>query len=136
MRSPSRYRSLAVGTASHFLRVAAPAIACIMTGCREPARTAPLFTPMRQAIAIVEANRALIDAGLKARGSVRGHFRDSDGTRRHFDLDARLQVVPPDHMRIVMEHALAGEEFEAGMNREKWWLWVLALLRSVLSETP
>lgn len=78
---------------------------------------------MSEAIAIVEANRRSMGAGLRARGSARGHFRDSDGVRRHFDLEAKLLVLPPDHLRFVLEHVLGGDELRVGMNNAKWWLW-------------
>ena len=95
----------------------------LAAGCRGPGRVA-MFTPMSEAVAIVEANRRSIPTGLRAYGSVRGHFLDAAGVRRHYDLEAKLLVLPPDSLRFVMEHMLAGDELRVGMNDEKWWVWV------------
>ena len=79
---------------------------------------------MSQAVAIIEDNQGSLPPAMRARGSAAGHFRDSDGARRHFDLDAKLLVRPADHMRFVMEHALSGDEVRVGMNETMWWVWV------------
>lgn len=97
-------------------------VGCVLfcaTGCQPESRPGPVLS-MHQALQIVDANQRLRVTGLKARGSAAGHF-DDGGRRRHFDLDAKLQVLPPDHMRFVLAHVLAGDEVEVGMNQAKWW---------------
>jgi len=79
---------------------------------------------MSQAIGIVESNRQSIPSGLRARGSARGRFRDGQGVRRHYDLEAKLLIRPPHSLRFVMEHVLAGDELRVGMNEARWWIWV------------
>jgi hypothetical protein len=81
-----------------------------------------MFRPMNEAIGVVNANQRRITTGLKASGGARGFFTDDSGKKRHFDLDARLQVVLPTHMRFVMKSVLGGDELEVGMNDDKWWL--------------
>ena len=93
----------------------------MLSGCPPP-KVLPAWHTMQDAVAIVEANRALAVDGLKAHGSVRGRFADDSGARRHFDLEGRLQLVAPDHMRFVLENAFGGEELQIGMNDAKWWL--------------
>ncbi len=95
----------------------------LFAGCQEPERM-PVFTPMRQAVGIVEANRHRVRTGLKATGTARGYFKDNRGNRRHLDLGAKLQVVPPTHMRFVLQDALGQDQLEVGMNDAKWWLLV------------
>lgn len=90
-------------------------------GCAREERV-PTFRPMREAVAVAEANRRLVTEGLKATGSVWLEFVDEGGTRRHFDLDGKLQVRPPGHMRFAMQSALGRDEFEVGMNDVKWWV--------------
>jgi hypothetical protein len=92
-------------------------------GCPEPPRQAG-FLPKQQAMAKIQANRSLIDGGLKARGSARGHFLDAEGKRRHYDLIGKLQLVQPAHLRFVMENVLGRDELEVGMNDLKWWVFV------------
>jgi len=91
--------------------------------CASPQRT-PVFRPMEEAVALVERNRRALPPALRAQGSARGHFVDADGKRRHFDLDAKLLVLPPDHLRFALAHVLGGDELRAGINAEKWWIWV------------
>jgi hypothetical protein len=79
---------------------------------------------MSQAVALIEDNQALTPPAMRARGAAAGHFRDADGKRRHFNLDAKLLVRPADYMRFVMEHALSGDEVRVGMNETMWWVWV------------
>lgn len=93
----------------------------MLSGCPPP-KALPVWHTMQDAVAIVEANRALAADGLKAHGSVRGRFADDSGARRHFDLEGRLQLIAPDHMRFVLENAFGGEELQIGMNDAKWWL--------------
>ncbi len=98
-------------------------VALLAAGCGEPKRSA-MFTPMQRAVGIVEANRDLVRTGLKASGSARGFFVDDRGRKQHFDLGAKLQVVPPSHMRFVLQNAFGQDELEVGMNADKWWLLV------------
>lgn len=95
----------------------------VIAGCEQPQRVV-VFHTMEQAIDIVEANRRAVSGGLKASGSASGRFVDPEGRTRRFDLEAKLQIVPPSHMRFVLQHALGGDELEVGMNTEKWWLLV------------
>ncbi len=97
--------------------------------------TKPGFLTKQQAIRIVEANRAAISGGLKARGSARGSFRDPDGKVRSFDLIGKLLVAPPDHLRFTLESVFGGDELEVGMNTAKWWT-VTQRPRSVYREGP
>jgi len=99
------------------------AVALLCTGCPPPARV-PLIRPIDESIAAIEANASRLAVGLKARGSVRGHFRDDRGTGRHYDLSGVLQVYPPESMRWVMKSALGYDELEAGTNAQKWWVLV------------
>ncbi len=92
-------------------------------GCEGPARVA-MFRPMDEGVGIVKANRELLVGGLKAVGTARGAFVDDAGKRHRFDLRAKLQVVPPGHMRFVLQNALGRDEVEVGMNDSKWWLLV------------
>jgi len=83
-----------------------------------------MFTPMAEAIDLIESNAVKIHGGLRARGSARGFFRDDRGVRRRYDLEAKLLVLPPRRLRFVMEHVLSGDELRVGMNPTKWWMWV------------
>ncbi len=90
------------------------------SGCAEAERV-PMFTPMREGLGILEANRRLVTCGLKATGSVWLEFVE-EGKKRRFDLDAKLQMLPPGHMRFVLQSALGADEVEVGMNALKWWV--------------
>ncbi len=100
-----------------------PCLLLIVCGCPQP-RPAPIFTPMAEAIHLIETNASKVHSALRARGSARGYFLDDRGVRRRYDLEAKLLVRPPDHLRFVMEHALSGDELRVGMNPTKWWMWV------------
>ncbi len=93
----------------------------LIAACEGPQRT-PIFTPMREAVEIVEANRRKMIHGYKAVGTAQGRFRDADGTTRHFDLGLKLQLFAPHHMRLVLQNALGGDELEVGSNGRKWWI--------------
>lgn len=101
----------------------ASVVVLVLVGCTPPKVAGPVL-PIHQAIGIVEANRRLVTTGLKARGAARGSFLDDHGARHHFDLEAKLQILPPDHLRFTLEHIFAGREVEVGMNSDKWWVLV------------
>lgn len=124
------------GSVHHVRRTAVVGIVATLPwlgGCpsHEPQQAA--FHTKRQAIRIVDENRQAIRRGLKARGTVRGRFRDENGKSISFDLIGKLLVAPPDHLRFTMESILGGDELEVGMNSEKWWI-VTQRPRSVYRE--
>ena len=95
----------------------------VIAGCTPPKVVGRVLT-VDEAVGIVETNRRFVTAGLKARGAARGRFTDGRGGRHHFDLEAKLQVVPPHHLRFTLEHVFGGREVEVGMNQDKWWVLV------------
>lgn len=106
----------------------------VLVGCTPPKVVGPVLA-IDEAIEIVEANRRLVTVGLKARGAARGWFTDGRGGHHHFDLEAKLQVLPPDHLRFTLEHIFGGRELEVGMNPDKWWV-VVQRPRKRYQETP
>ncbi len=95
----------------------------VLIGCAPAVERKPLFTPMAEAVRIVDDNQASLPSGLRAIGSAGGHFLDGDGVKRHFDLDFKMQVRPGEAMRVVLAHPLAGDELRLGLNERKWWIW-------------
>ncbi len=91
-----------------------------VAGC-PPQQTPPSFHTKEQAIRIIDRNRQSLTTGLKARGIARGRFRDDKGNNHAFELIGKLLVAPPNHLRFTMESILGSDEFEVGMNRDKWW---------------
>ncbi len=106
------------------LALLAAGFAAAAAGCR-PDRTAlePLpVLPMADAIDRVNANHARLVGTAQARGGhARGHFTDTDGARRSFDLDAKLLVHPPRCLRLDLK-ALLESQLVFGSNPEKYWV--------------
>ena len=98
-----------------------PAIA----GCPPPPALRPLDPlPLRQAIEPVNENAARVSTGLKATGSVRGQVVVAEGRKHRFDLNGKLLVIPPRHLRFDVQNALGRTEFLLGSNADCFWLHV------------
>ncbi len=107
------------------LRLGLPLLIITVAGClhdnaNHVARFDPI--PMTEAIGIVNSNLSCLQGTLKAMsGNARGHFIQSDGRRRTFDLDAALLVHPPQGLRFDLS-VLGNSELVFGSNDEKYWI--------------
>jgi hypothetical protein len=95
------------------------------TGCPEKGKRAPIpYPPLRieEAIGLVNRNNARVTGALKAKaGHARGHYTDSEGKRKEFDVDAALLVLPPRHLRLDMS-VLGNSQFIFGSNGKRYWM--------------
>jgi hypothetical protein len=99
--------------------------ALLAGGCPPPTRPTPLEPlPLRAAIDVVNTNAALRSGGLKATGPVRGQIVDAEGRTHRFDLEGKLLVIPPRHLRFDVQNALGQTEFLLGSNDEFFWAYV------------
>lgn len=96
-----------------------------VAGCPPPPALEPLEPlPLDQVIEIVNENTARVSAGLKATGPVRGEILDADGSKHSFDLNGKLLLIPPHHLRFDVQNALGHTELLLGSNAEHFWLHV------------
>lgn len=97
----------------------------LVAGCPPPLPPPPLNPlPIGKAIEIINENAAQLSTGLKATGPVRGQFLTAEGQTRSFDLNGKLLVIPPRHLRLDVQNALGRTELLLGSNAEHFWLHV------------
>jgi hypothetical protein len=102
----------------------AVAVLGTLCGCQNGNREIQLLDPMPMAevIARVNANNQQLDLTLRAVGGhARGQITDTDGSRRRFDLDAKLLVRPPRCLRLDLT-TLLESQLLFGSNPTKYWV--------------
>ena len=99
------------------------ALLVLVAGCPPKAVVPPLSPlPIGQAVSVVNTNTQRISGGLKATGAVCGWVVDEDGRKHRFDLNGKLLVIPPRHLRFDVQNALGRTEFLLGSNADRFWL--------------
>ena len=102
---------------------AAGATTILLLGCHPrptPVRLDPL--PMKQAIAIVDANVAKITGTLRASGSVDGYFTKPDSKRTGFNLDGILFYLAPSYFRFDLKK-FGDRQLLLGSNEITYWVY-------------
>ena len=103
------------------------AAACVLgavAGCQAPLKPPVLADPipMRDAVAVVNANAAKIRATLRAAGSVDGYFTNPDGRRMSYHVEGVLFYLAPCYLRFDLKK-LGDRQFLFGANAEQFWLY-------------